>query len=209
MRSRQFPAKNRVLLIAALFVLAIAATESPAQGRRTPVERRVEDLNRQREQYERDTLRDGPKGKPEKSLDQKAAQATALQVKQDFERMQSVYNDIVIALSSGDSLNHKFVSDATAEILKRASRLKTNLVLPAPTDAEQEIAKELDSTEDQLKPRLKKLCLHIVSFVTNPLFETSGILDIEQSTKASRDLESIIRFSEYISKNAGKLSKGK
>ncbi len=210
MRSCQLPAgKTLLLMAAALCLVTTAATSSPAQSRTSTIERRIDDMNRQRQQYDRETLRDRPGGKDEKLANQKSAQAIASQVKQDFERIQSVYNDIVIAMSASDTLDNRFVSEATTEIMKRASRLKTNLVLPAPQDTEQGAAKEAGLSDDQLKPRLKKLCLHIVSFVTNPLFETSGVLDIEQSTKASRDLESIIKVSESISKTAEKLTKSK
>jgi hypothetical protein len=112
-------------------------------------------------------------------------------------------------MSANTDLDYRFISESTAEIMKRASRLKSNLVLPVPKDAEQGKPIEADAGEDQMKPRLKKLCLHIVSFVTNPMFETSGVLDIEQSTKASRDLENIIKFSESIAKSADRLAKHK
>jgi hypothetical protein len=210
MRSCQLTARKSLLPLAALlFLLTGAATETPAQRGRTPLERRIENMDRQREQYERDTLRDKPNNKSERDADQKSARAIAVQVKQDFEQLQAVYNNIVMAMSANTALDYRFISESTAEIMKRASRLKSNLVLPAPKDAEHDKIIEAEASEDQMKPKLKKLCLHIVSFVTNPMFETSGILDIEQSRKASLDLESIIKFSESIAKSADRLAKNK
>jgi hypothetical protein len=48
---------------------------------------------------------------------------------------------------------------------------------------------------------------HIYDFVTNPLFESQGVLDLEQGRKASRDLDRIIELSESITKSGDKLKK--
>jgi hypothetical protein len=48
---------------------------------------------------------------------------------------------------------------------------------------------------------------HIYDFVTNPLFESPGVLDLEQGRKASRDLDRIIELSESITKSVDTLKK--
>ena len=49
---------------------------------------------------------------------------------------------------------------------------------------------------------LLMLCKRIESFVKNPLFETPGVLDVQHSTKASSDLESILRAQRLQSEKA-------
>jgi hypothetical protein len=192
----------------ALFFFTLSSNKTLAQSsgsRPSPIDRRVEEMNRQREQYDRDTLRDGLDRKSQRPADQKAAREITLQVKQDFEHIQSVYNQIVLVMTANSALDYKFIYDATGEVKKSASRLKRNLALPEPEPDEASAKKEADLTQEAIKPSLLKLCSHIVSFVTNPLFETSGVLDVEQSIKASKDLEKVIELSDGIWRSAGKL----
>ncbi len=189
-------------------VVTFLATQTLAQSRGSrpsPIDRRMEEMTRQRERYERDTL--GNDGKPENPADTKAAQATILQVKQDFQRIQSVYNQIVLAISK-DAIDYKFISDATHEVKNCASRLRKNLALPEPENTDAGAKDESDIKQEMIKPSLVKLCRHIASFVTNPQFETSGVIDVEQATKASLDLRKIIDLSLMIEKSAKKLRAG-
>jgi NADP-dependent 3-hydroxy acid dehydrogenase YdfG len=48
---------------------------------------------------------------------------------------------------------------------------------------------------------------HIYDFVTNPLFESLGVVDLEQGIKAGRDLDRIIELSESITKSEDKPKK--
>ena len=59
-----------------------------------------------------------------------------------------------------------------------------------------------------MKDELVKLCNQIRSFVTNPSIENPGTINVEQMTKARRDLESLIQLSGRIKKEADKLSRG-
>ena len=47
------------------------------------------------------------------------------QTEEDFNRILTLHNEIARALTSKNDLNYQFVSDATAEIKKRASRRAT------------------------------------------------------------------------------------
>jgi hypothetical protein len=175
--------------------------------RPSPLDRRIDHMSRQREQHDRDTLR-GPDGKPHKSNDRNPSQAAIVEVKQDFERIQVVYNEIVLAMSGDRTLQYGQILDATAEIRKCANRLKKNLALPVPENRggrEEGVALK----EGEIKPSLRRLCLHIANFVTNPVFETMVVVDVEQSGKASRDLEEIIGLSDLVWQSTKKLGKAK
>jgi hypothetical protein len=195
----RLPGTIHILSCAVATALAIQ-TLAQSGSRPSPIDRRVGEMTRQRERYERDTLSDG---KPGTLADRRAAQATIQQVKQDFQRIQSVYNEIVLAISK-DAVDYKFVLDAAHEVKNCASRLRKNLALPEP-EADEKDVNEDGIQREMLKPSLVKLCRHILSFVTNPQFETLEVIDVEQATKASKDLKKIITLSLMIEKSAKKL----
>jgi hypothetical protein len=80
-------------------------------------------------------------------------------------------------------------------------------VLPsAENDGKSQKPQEEDVSDERIQMALLLLTKHIRSFVTNPLFESSGAIDIKLSTIASRDLKKIIELSDQIRKRADKLN---
>lgn len=202
--------KILLLTVGMICLLMLSAVLGLAQGSRplASVERRVETINRQGTEYEREDQRREMEGKNKNPVDIKRTQQIRNELKEDFERIQAIYNNIVVAMSGKNAgLDYKFVAEATAEIKKRANRLKTNLALPQSKDKDKEQKKEEELSEEQMKPSLMSLRNHIYNFLTNPMFESTGAIDVELSTKASRDLSEIIKLSESILKCADKLKK--
>lgn len=202
--------RSTLVLVAAAvcFVIAEAALVLAQGSRSTPLERRLERMTRQREEFERETLGNGAEtASPRREADRRRAQAVTAQVKQDFDGIQVVYNRIVLAMANTRTLDYHFVADATAELRKRASRLKSNLALPKHEDSEKAPKKPNDGDVEQIRASLMTLRGHVVSFVTNPLFESADVLDVELSTKASRDLGKIIEISDSISRGVHKVMK--
>ncbi len=201
-----------VLLMAGLYLLTGAKDQAFGQSSRSSapsVDRRIDRMNRQGEEYERDKLRGELDGKPATSKDRRRAQELATQVKQDFEGLQAGYNQIVLAMASKKPLNYDSVIAAVVEIKKCSSRLKGRLALPQPkNDLAKKVSNDLDSySREQIEGSLLTLRKHIYSFVTNPLFEAPSVLDVVQAKKAGDDLESIIDLSERIGKSGEKLLK--
>lgn len=201
--------KTAVALIgAALCLVTVMGNPAFAQSgsRPSPIDRRIEQLNRQSEQYERDKLGRDIKGGAKNPNDRKRAQAVAAQVKQDFEHLQTGYNQIVLAMASKEGFNYDSISGAVAEIKKCSARLKDNLSLPQPKDGkEQEAGSE--AVTGQIETTLMTLRKHLYSFLTNPQFESPAVLDVEQAGKASRDLDKIIELSKSLGKSGDKLKK--
>ena len=129
------------------------------------------------------------------------------QTAEDFDRILTRHNEIARALSSGKPLDYNFVSDATAEIRKRASRLQDTLALHEDPTQGQVAAKPEQFKDLQMKDGLIKLCKQIRSFVKNPIIENPNTIDAEQLKIARRDLESVIQLSEQIKKDASRLNK--
>lgn len=167
------------------------------------IERREADMVNQREE----SLRRRLVASSLKVTGPRYLQAVVAQVKEDFERIQVVRNAIVRVTSANNALDYKFISDATGEIRKRSNRLKNNLALTDPPEGEKNDQKNGGELgREQIKDALVTLCHRIESFVRSSIFETPGVLDVEGSVKASRDLENIIELSTNIKRTAQRLN---
>jgi hypothetical protein len=131
------------------------------------------------------------------------------QIAEDFKRIQTVNNSMMAAVMGADSPDYGLVSEATAEIRKRAARLRTNLPLPEPEAKDGGKAADYKSPGDapQLKAALMRLDGALMSFVQSSVFKNTGVVDADDGAKARRDLEEVIELSRLINKDAGRMSK--
>lgn len=195
-------AANPVGLIAIAFFLATPMlAQSPRPSESDPARARFEDTSRREMQLR------SMGNTTKKTTDPKELEAIVAQVKQDFERILTLHNEIVRAISADKVLDQDFVSSATAEIKKRASRLQTTLALDQPAAGEQNQQKLKKPDDTQLKDALIMLCKQIKSFVQNPVIETPGTVDIQQLARARRDLQDVIQLGDSINKSAERLKK--
>ncbi|HEV2912012.1 MAG TPA: hypothetical protein VGX92_01735 [Pyrinomonadaceae bacterium] len=134
-------------------------------------------------------------------------QAIIEQTRQDFDRIQVVTREMMRAVGTRDRFDYKSIMDMTAEIRKRARRLKDNTNLPKPDDHQAVQRKQGEIGEEEMKEALLALKDRVTSFVMNPLFQSSNLIDVKLGVAASRDLETIIELSGQIRKSAEKLSK--
>ncbi|MDX6501507.1 MAG: hypothetical protein QOG23_4767 [Blastocatellia bacterium] len=140
----------------------------------------------------------------EQRNDPKRSQAMMAQVSEDFQRILTLHNGIVRAITANQSLSDQFISDATGEIRKRSARLQTSLKLQKPEPTTEDRRTELDLKQMQTKDRLLLLCKQIENFITNPIIEKPGTIDARQLAKARRDLQSIVELSDAIKKRVDK-----
>ncbi|HLA12692.1 MAG TPA: hypothetical protein VJ023_19055 [Pyrinomonadaceae bacterium] len=116
------------------------------------------------------------------------------QIKEDFERIQMLNGDILQAISSDQGQSRARISEAAAEIHKRANRLKSNLFVSQSKGHEAEI--ESSALKKQaLKTQLLELDKAITSFVHNPIFENTKVVNPDDSRRAEKDLQKIIDLS--------------
>jgi hypothetical protein len=194
-------------LVTALSLLSLFAApvfaQSPPSGA-PPIERRVNtDRVRQQDMSRREWQLRNFGTEPGSPKDERQLKALMQQTEEDFTRILTLHNEIARALSAKTDLNYQFVSDATAEIKKRASRVQSSLglrVFPEDTPIQ-------EKSEPEMKDSLIKLCKEIRSFVTNPIIENPNTVDVNELTRARRDLESLIQLSGLIKKDADKLNK--
>ncbi|HEX8141140.1 MAG TPA: hypothetical protein VF553_00990 [Pyrinomonadaceae bacterium] len=133
---------------------------------------------------------------------------TYQQIKDDFEQLQRVNYHLAGTVIAGQAIDYAQIRKDAAEVKKRASRLKNNLVLPE-FEKDEKLQKSLDqlAASEELKPAIDALDAIVNRFVWNPVFQQPNVLDVENSVKARRDLEAILKLSEQIQKRAEALSK--
>lgn len=187
-----------ILFAAPVFSQAVPAGGAPSIDTSANAERiRQQDMSRREWQLRNFGT------EPSAAKDDRQLKALMAQTEEDFTRILTLHNEIARAVDGKQDLNYQFVSEATAEIKKRASRLQSTLVLHLA--AEDTPVKE--KTDPELKDSLIKLCKDIRSFVTNPIIENPNTIDANQLVRARRDLESLIQLSGLIKKDADKLGK--
>lgn len=125
------------------------------------------------------------------------------QINEDFARIQMVNNALAQSLATGEELDLKLVAQAASEIRKRAGRLKENLILPGDVEARPRVSGMLAPVD--LKAALVALDRLVVSFVSNPGFQSVKVVDPQWPARARRDLEEIIELSGRLKKSCEQL----
>ena len=194
------------LLIAFAFLLSTAMPTLAQLPPGPPADRTNPDRERQQDINRREMVLRGYGLTPARPNNQKKLQALADQVEQDFSRILILHNEIARAISGANSLDYDFVSGATSEIRKRASRLQATLVLK-PEVSEQTAEKQIGLDDTQVRYALIILCKQIKSFVTNPVIQNPGTVNVDQLNKARQDLQSVVELSLSVKRTAEKLSK--
>ena len=209
---RNHPAKLAIRVLALLTpaTMNLWATPTAAQQQGRPdhvpvLQRRETEMARERDARQREELRRSLGRSRARAANLRYVQAVIAQVKQDFEKIQIARNEIVRTIGKG--LDYRFVAEVTGEIKKRASRLEENLALPEPEENKNHVVNQVELNEAQIRVALQMLCDRIESFVKSPIFDTPGVLDVQHSSKASSDLDSILKLSANVRKSAERLKK--
>jgi len=190
-----------------IFFAAPAFSQNPPGGPPPPEHRINTDRIRQQDMSRREWQLRNFGTEPGRPMDRRQLEALMAQTEEDFTRILTLHNEIARAISSKNDLDFKFISEATGEIKKRASRVQSSLGLGL-SDEEARAAQKPEANQDtQVKDALIKLCNQIRSFVTNPTIENPNTVDAQQLTKARHDLDSLIKLSGQIKKDADKHGK--
>jgi hypothetical protein len=202
--------KNQIAKMAAAvsFLITSATPILAQQSSPVPVEDRLQaEKIRQQDMSRRELQLRSVGSTTKEATDPTHIHALMAEVDQDFKRILVLHNEIVRAFSNDKVVDYRFISDATAEIRKRASRLQATLALKKPEGSEPKQEKRSEFNDAQVKDALITLCQQIKSFVTNPVIENPGTVNVQQLTRASSDLEAIIELSGSLKKTAERLGK--
>lgn len=131
------------------------------------------------------------------------------QVAEDFEQLQLRSHYLSAAAGADSGLDYGQVRDEAAELKRRASRLKSTLALPAARKEQKQKKAEAPLTPEAVRAAITSLDALVKGFVWNPVFQRPDVLDTENSAKAGRDLEEILKLSEQIRGAAEALAKAK
>jgi hypothetical protein len=188
----------------ALILVYACAIATQGQSRSQPSAR---DTARQIQRVERDQQL-LLKPLPPKKEDDSARRAALKQSKEDFKNIQGINNKMMANAWAKEELDYNSISDSISQIKSKAIRLKSNLSLPEPEKENEE--KQLDlavASVKDFRAALLRLDKSIMSFVTNPLFKESSVMEVSLATRASHDLEMVIDLSENLQKAAKSLNK--
>ena len=198
------PDNTRLLKLASLALLTLSplaahAQQSQASGRATA---RADLEMRQRMLWDLEKL------KADRAPKQTVVRPAYQDVAEAFKQLQLVNYSLAGQADPRAELDFARVRKESGELKKQATRLKGYLSLPE-VEGKPEKPAELQ-TPESLRSAVVKLDKLVNSFVWNPFFQHPDVVDLEQTTKASRDLVQIIALSEQIRRSAdglGKLAK--
>ena len=194
-------ASHSLLITLTLLLFAIPVFSQSAP----PVDKTNTERLRQQDESRREYQLRNFGTQPDAPKDRRQIEALMAQTDEDFKRILTLHNEIVRAITSKSALDYHFVSEATAEIKKRASRVQSTLVLGLKSE-DQPVKVTM---EPEFKDSLIKLCKEIRAFITNPMIENPNTVDAQSLMRAKHDLESFIQLSGLIKKDAERLSKEK
>jgi hypothetical protein len=196
---RRAAQRASVTSVAAATVIVVAsagALHGASQSQTTRESRRIEMETRQRDLWNLERANRKPS---DRKRDERPAYQ---QVKEDFEKLQHGSYNLLGVAASAPALDYERIQEEAAEVRKRAGRLMSTLMLPEPERGQKPKKGDEAPASSDLRADIAALDELVRSFVWNPIFQQSGIVDVENSTKARRDLDRIIRLSEQIRKSA-------
>ncbi len=200
-------------LIVGVFSLCVAGStlaQGPPAGAGAPADNNPKAMDRAR-QVDQSKLRTAEMNAVIDNEGQKRLQAAIVNMKDDFTRIQVLRNDIARGLVARKPLDYKLLSEQTAEINKRASRLSTYMRAHTPEEGKSNDTAELKSEE--MTGVLVRLCKLIDSFTENPTLKNAGTIDSkevakakENKAKADADLLAIVKLSDRVRKKSETLA---
>jgi hypothetical protein len=201
---RTFAPGALTILIVVLFAVPLAA-QRPGGPPGTPSNDPNDPINQEKTNKADMRNREWLMGNSRKPIRRAAfgPEAGAMpQITEDFEKIQLIDKELMIAVFANNVLDHKQLVKSIVDIEKRAARLLTNLAYPESIEGEEKTPNGAQEKTD-LRLALAKLDSAIVSFVTNPIFQTDRkVVNAELAMKVSKDLRTVLKLSGSIRRQA-------
>jgi hypothetical protein len=144
----------------------------------------------EQQEFNRHVLRGEGPPTPERPREPRLAEA---QIKEDFRRLQIINNEVQASAARNGTPSQTLIK-SLSEIRKRARRLRSNLVLAAGKGEESTVT----AGGESLAALLTMMDESVKGFVTNPMFGSGKVLDVELTKKAAADLARVIELSGVI-----------
>lgn len=189
-----------------LFLAAPVFAQGPGAAA-PPVDRTNQARQRQQDMSRREWQLRNFGNQPNGAKDDRQLKALMEQTEEDFNHILTRHNEFARLLKSTKPFDYNFISEATAEINKRASRLQSSLGLQQLPEETRVVEKTDEIDDAHMKEALVRICTQIRSFVTNPVIENPNLIDAQHLSNARRDLESLVQLSAHLQKEAARLDK--
>lgn len=165
--------------------------------------------------------------KADKKTPDPVAQLRFTEIKEDFEKIQTLQGGIVDAYTKGKQIDYTKISGNADDMSKSGTRLKGNLFAVAVTEEKKDSKKSKDKkkepeqtavlTEEKKEPAqplptdIKSLIVEldntIMTFTGNPMFTNPKTVNAVDNLKAKGDLERIIQLSSALKQESDKMAK--
>ena len=191
----------RVLISANLWMFVIVGGVGQSTQRRNP-----RDVTREANRQELDQLL---LRKPILTTEDNSARQAALkQINEDFKAIQVLNNNLSAALNyKSEVLDYKAIANDLSQLGSKALRLQESLFLPkVELEKNDKLFNAVEGAQ-QFREALTEFDKLVESFSKNPIFQQKNVMDIELASKASRDLELIIKQSKRLKKIALRLGR--
>ena len=200
---------RRTAAVAEAFGVLFAAAmllSSPPESRAQLISTRGDERRADMEQRQR-ALRSLSRllNRPPKT--EKVRRPSYREVAEDFEQLQVRNYNLAGVLEPGAQVDFRVIEEEAGQVRHRAGRLKSALALPYAKDEAEAKRAEEALTPERIKSAIASLDKLVNSFAWNPVFHNPDVLDAENSSKAGRELEDILRLSEWIKEGARALGK--
>jgi hypothetical protein len=122
------------------------------------------------------------------------------QIKEDFELLQKLQNEIIKTYVTGKQINYGRISELSSKLNDCAERLDKNLLLS--TEKTIKKSDKEDSDAEEIKGIIVVLDKSIGKFVSNPVFQNLNVIEPDDAEKAEIELQNIIRLSNFLARKA-------
>jgi hypothetical protein len=125
------------------------------------------------------------------------------EIKDDFESIQKLQNEIIKAYTTGKKINYSRISKKSETMIKNALRLDVNLF---GTNSGKSFVIKADKIKNQESVRTFIILLDrsIGKFVKSPIFKDTKIVDLKDSKNTQIELKKIIYLGQRLSILAGR-----
>jgi hypothetical protein len=147
--------------------------------------------------------REGNKPRPTETS--KEAEVRFAEIKEDFENIQKLRNEIVKTFRNGNRKDYEKISSLSAEIKKKSRRLDKNLFSSFLEHESKRNKDEKKVSGKSVRDLIVDLDYAIRSFIGSSIFDNLILVDQKALEESLRSLDSVLRVSEALSKEAKEL----
>jgi hypothetical protein len=178
-----------------LLIIVVTGVSINAQTRNQPSAR---DIAREIQRVDREQMLLRAPLRADKS--DPVRMATLKKIKDDFRALQSINNKMMAEVFEKDDIDYTHTAEMISQVRAKASSLKSGLSLPEDQDTKKIPSPPAVENLKDLRTALLILDKSVMSFINNPMFQKSDVVEVGLAQQASHDLECVISLSGELKK---------